>query len=121
MRTEIEILFLGSSPVATSRTWILHERGIPAIWHRNTAYFCPECGDIWARRVFTHAAPLTGWAVENRYCEKHGDGTLLTRPAHALDLLNPSFSFLCRELLLWSTRREYNPFDRSSEPLDTIR
>jgi len=31
------------------------------------AYFCPVCGDIWARVVVEGA----GWAVEHAPCEKH--------------------------------------------------
>lgn len=49
----------------------------------HTAYFCPICGEIWAREVYQHGEdytpiPQSPWVVESRRCVSHGDGTLLT-------------------------------------------
>jgi hypothetical protein len=48
----------------------------------HTAYFCPVCGEIWARAVYTHEydyrpLPSSPWAIETRRCVQHGDGQLL--------------------------------------------
>ncbi len=48
----------------------------------NTAYFCPRCGEVWAREVLQHEfeyepTPSGLWVVEIRRCEEHGDGALL--------------------------------------------
>ena len=111
-----ELYFFGPVHVATARTLILRERGIPAIWHRNTAFFCPECGDIWARRVFADLPPLQEWRVELRYCPRHGDGTMLLRPQDVVDLIDPSPSFLTHELLSWNSRHDCNPLLRRPNP-----
>jgi hypothetical protein len=49
----------------------------------HTAYFCPVCGEIWARAIyqfeFEYAPRIhSPWAIESRRCVEHGDGTLLT-------------------------------------------
>lgn len=111
-----ELYFFGPVHVATARTLLLRERGVPAIWHRNTCFFCPECGETWARRVFADLPPLQGWNVELRYCARHGDGTMLLRSQDVLDLINPSASFLTHELLSWNSRHEYNHFRRCPNP-----
>lgn len=41
----------------------------------HNAYFCPKCGEIWARALVM-ACDLS-WTVTYRYCHHHGDGTLL--------------------------------------------
>ena len=49
----------------------------------NTAFFCPTCGEIWARAVYDHhfqyqPAPQASWITEGRRCPQHGDGTFLS-------------------------------------------
>jgi len=67
----------------------------------HTAYFCPECGEIWARMKyeyeFDYAPRVPGrWTTEIRRCESHGDGYLLV--AVPLDHCSPEI--LSRELNL---------------------
>lgn len=67
----------------------------------HTAYFCPECGEIWARMEysyeFDYAPRVKGrWTTEIRRCEAHGDGYLLV--AQPLDHVSPEL--LLRELNL---------------------
>jgi len=35
------------------------------------AYFCPTCGEVWARVVVTHGGKPSYWSVEHVACEKH--------------------------------------------------
>lgn len=39
----------------------------------STAFFCPRCAEIWARRVILNE----WWSVESRLCDRHGYGSLL--------------------------------------------
>lgn len=68
----------------------------------NTAYFCPVCGELWGRSIysaidFTYRPYVTdsSWIVETRRCVRHGDGTFLT----GLPLDNCDKELLTRELL----------------------
>ena len=75
-------------------------------WNRNsTAYFCPNCGDIWGRLVMHEASgrPCEFEAV-GVSCESHGDrwnvpGSLLMGPREALLADLPPLA-LRREFLL---------------------
>jgi len=53
----------GPSPI--SREFMRNQVVLP----RQYAYFCPSCGDIWARRVVTPATPWFAWAL---HCNKPG-------------------------------------------------
>ena len=90
--------------VGTRRTYCCSasEAGVSfsAYWP-HTAYFCPKCGDLWAREIFTYEfdyAPRvrSSWAVESRPCVSCGDGQLLSGH-HSLD--NVDSALLTRELL----------------------
>jgi hypothetical protein len=35
----------------------------------STAYFCPQCGDVWARIVYSHHPD--DWDCVVRWCDKH--------------------------------------------------
>lgn len=35
----------------------------------SVAYFCPKCGDVWARRIILDSPP--DWILYNRHCGKH--------------------------------------------------
>lgn len=72
---------------------------VSAYWP-HTAYFCPMCGEIWGRAIYSHhfdykPIPQASWVVETRRCVKHGDGTLLT--GQSLD--HCSTNLLTREFL----------------------
>lgn len=48
------------------------------------AYFCPKCGELWARAVYQYEfdySPLLSeveWTVTTRRCPRHGDGQFLS-------------------------------------------
>lgn len=74
----------------------------------NIAYFCPSCGELWARAVYEHhfsykPIPQDGWRMEVRACIKCGDGTLLA--GDFLDSASPEL--LTRELLALLERYHY--------------
>lgn len=64
-----EVSFLLGSRNLGSAKWphqYSHEqRHVPY----SRAYFCPKCGDIWAR-MFVHANP-EHWTVSTRHCRRH--------------------------------------------------
>jgi hypothetical protein len=73
-----------------------------AFWP-HTAYFCPHCGEVWARAIYDHhfdyqPIPQASWVVETRRCPIHGDGLLLT--GYLSDLTQCSRELLAREALL---------------------
>jgi hypothetical protein len=75
-----------------------------AFWP-NTAYFCPTCGEIWARAILQphfnyQPIPHFSWVTENRRCPTHGDGTLLAGFTEANHLSCCSLDLLKREALL---------------------
>ena len=85
---------LSIQPVQVGGTY--HSAYLPS-----TAYFCPYCGEIWAREIISlppnyKPIPKTSWAVEHRACPEHGDGYLLV----GKDLDNCSLSLLKREVEL---------------------
>lgn len=70
----------------------------------HTAYFCPHCGEVWARAVYDHhfaysPIPAASWVVESRRCPSHGDGYLLSG-CNSLQLSTCSRELLAREALL---------------------
>lgn len=76
--------------------------GVPrsAYWP-HTVYFCPFCGDIWARAIWDKhfdydPIPPDVWVIEKRPCVEHGDGQLLFAQED-LELCSPEL--LKRELL----------------------
>lgn len=93
------------TPVGSRRSYCCGYRspsGVPssAFWP-HTAYFCPHCGEIWARAIYTFdfayaPIPRDSWVVEKRPCVEHGDGQLLFGQ---WDLDGCSPELLTRELL----------------------
>lgn len=78
-----------------------------AFWP-NTAYFCPHCGEIWARAIYQHEfgyTPLVDatWITETRRCPEHGDGALLSA-YYQTHLEHCSKELLHREALLLCIR-----------------
>jgi hypothetical protein len=66
----------------------------------NTAYFCPQCGELWGRQVQDGETEYSSrgwpsWTIERRPCVEHGDGQMLF--AQPLDGASPEL--LTRELL----------------------
>lgn len=70
----------------------------------NTAYFCPVCGEIWGRAVYSFSfnyqpVPQTSWVTETRRCPNHGDGYFLSGIGDP-HLQTCSLELLKREALL---------------------
>lgn len=64
---------------------------------RSVAYFCPECGDVWGRMVFTDTAGRTRlFEVVHVACERHLDqwevpgSFLIPRLLPLIDLFPPA-------------------------------
>lgn len=66
------------------------------------AYLCPQCGDIWLRRIITpHAHYSRGpvlWTCLLLECEQHGGGLFLLQDEHStsLPLLSHDATLLLR-------------------------
>lgn len=63
-----ESYFIGSRLLGAAN-WDLPECAAQSV-----AYFCMECGEVWARRSIF---PSSGWQVAKTVCLKCGDGRLL--------------------------------------------
>lgn len=80
-------------------------KSVSAYWP-NLAYFCPECGEIWARGIYEYGfdyqpIPPSPWVVETRRCAEHGDGYLLVGLGDSAPHLSCcSLPLLAREALL---------------------
>lgn len=82
---------------------------VSAYWP-NTAYFCPICGEVWAREILQHQfdyapIPQKPWVVETRRCAQHGDGYLLV--GKESELRHCSTPLLAREALLLCIRNPH--------------
>lgn len=90
--------FVGSRRVYCCGATEAGER-FSAYWP-HTAYFCPQCGELWGRAIYTfefaYVPRVSGsWVVEQRRCVQHGDGQFLY--AQSLELADRDL--LTRELL----------------------
>lgn len=77
-------------------------------YYPNSAFFCPSCGTLWARAVYSfhfdyNSIPQDAWKVTSRPCVKCGDGSLLD--GKQLDGASPEL--LTRELLALLERYHY--------------
>lgn len=50
---------------------------------QSLAYYCPVCGDVWARRII---APETNWMFWSVHCPRHPDAPVWRRPPGTLIL-----------------------------------
>lgn len=74
----------------------------------NLAFFCPSCGNLWARAIFSFdftyvPIPQEAWKIFIRPCARCGDGTLLSNDS----LSGASPELLTRELLALLERYHY--------------
>ena len=67
-------------------------------WEPDIAFFCPRCGDVWARAIANKGFE---WLVLTKYCLGHGDGSLLMETWTDLNLF--SRDFLLNELIAGTT------------------
>ena len=66
-------------------------------YYPNLAWFCPVCGQLWARAIYDFVfrytpIPRTAWLIASRPCVPCGDGRLLD------DLEGADHDLLTREL-----------------------
>lgn len=64
----VERTFLGTRRIR----WFVTNDGKLANFS-SQAFFCPQCGQIWGRIILVPDS----WFTRNRYCLKHGGGSLL--------------------------------------------
>jgi hypothetical protein len=83
-------------------------------WRRmSVAYFCPECGEVWARLpILNSKGELEIFEVSTVACEKHSDqwnvpGSLLSQGLESLLELMP----------YEAVKREFNLYLRQTETL----
>ncbi len=60
---------VGAYVLGQQKFWVSNLAG-----YASTAFVCPFCGKLWARRRFIR---LPAWAARLRPCEAHGNGSLL--------------------------------------------
>lgn len=111
----VETAYVGQKLVFTRSVYWFRTNGERAAKIPGTSYFCPECNEIWARRIVQCTEPahsevgdcLLPKAVERR-CERHGDGSIVFSELEWNQILDPSdygeahypLSFLAYELFL---------------------
>lgn len=107
------LFFVGQTELGTtafdSARAVLHYR------RHGVAYFCPTCGEIWARTAFIDSrGAVAPFAVEEALCAVHGDGTFCAEWLEGiLDLLPPAA--LHREFELELQRVEKGELECSAE------
>lgn len=91
--------YIGDCYAGSADEVVLRTNGnVPAVWLRPLAYFCPHCGEVWARRIFASSANLpTDFLVEMQPCSAHGSGLLF---ATEYGTTFPTHRLLLRELTL---------------------
>ena len=80
------------------------------------AYFCPECGDIWARcPVFDSNGRRTKWEIGGGYCMLHPGPSPFTVAGSLLLSWEPEYSALLLtlpEVVKWEFDRHMEFFER---------
>ena len=76
---------------------------VSAFWP-HTAYFCPQCGQLWGRAIFDYQfdyspIPRSSWVIESRPCAHCGDGQFLVGQ-YPEDLGPEAYDLLKREVLV---------------------
>lgn len=98
--------FLGSFPRPSV---FVHAERQPAYSY---AYFCPNCGDIWARCPVTASNGFVNkWTIEGGYCREHPGPSPFTVAGSLLLSWEPDYSNLllsCPDVVRWE-------FDRHME------
>ena len=80
MRATVQY-FEGTSYIGSREIELAYKPGDIICWSRswpNTAYWCQDCGEIWARSVTQAEISLPqDWGLVHKRCPKHGAGLLL--------------------------------------------
>lgn len=100
-RAGLHKIYIGNKLFCEYPYYIAYSQyGPPKMEHE--AYFCPVCGDIWARRLEGNHMD-SEWSVTPRACVTHGDGSLFAAVEKTLSpyfLLQWPKIFLAREFLI---------------------
>lgn len=75
------LFFLGHSELGSAR---MDPGACPGLRYRRSglAFFCPECGEVWARAFWLDSkGQLSPFTAEVQCCEQHGGGSLLSLSA----------------------------------------
>lgn len=91
--------FVGDRFVGSSYDYVLRTNGeAVAIWLRPVAYFCPYCGEVWARKLYQAGCGLpVDFLIEMQPCVRHNSGLLL---AWSYSNNEPDRNLLLREVSL---------------------
>jgi hypothetical protein len=98
----LEDKHIGSGTMPSPFKW-----GAPIPQHSN-AYYCPVCGDVWARIAVQDAK----WFFIPRRCKKHGPPFLLQYNTHELNSSAP-IEIWAREFLIAMElmKKQNRPYD----------
>lgn len=79
---------------------------------RSTAYFCPTCGEVWARLALTYGGEEVGWEVLTSPCRKHPESLLYPAGSLISFYLNPqALELLPPDMVSWEFDRHLDYMD----------
>ena len=81
-----EYFFLGNTLLGQRKELHIHTNGGRSAIIFNKLYFCPECGEVWFRRVWSpsleyNRSPVQ-WEAVSQLCSIHGPGTIILPHEH---------------------------------------
>ena len=79
---------------------------------RSLAYFCPHCGEIWAR---AEIEGCTQWEIGGGYCKEHPGPSPFTVPGSLLLAWEPEYCELllsCPDVVRWEMTRHLEFIER---------
>lgn len=81
MRVEV-LYFEGNQYIGSlraERSWLSADEIATSRYWPNTAYWCQDCGEIWARSITQAPIPLPqAWGLVHLRCPQHGAGWLVS-------------------------------------------
>lgn len=86
--TYVEAYYVGNQYLGRADYPWIRTNGGRLAFLDSTAFFCPSCGEIWARRICKPSP--NGWSVHTSPCQKHGGGSLLRSSYEESSLSNSS-------------------------------
>lgn len=80
-----ELFFLGNKLLGTVEHLHFHTNGGLSAILFHTLFFCPVCGEVWLRRVFSphqnyNRGPIS-WRSFESLCPQHGGGSVIQFPS----------------------------------------
>jgi hypothetical protein len=108
--------FIEGQPVGTAsrkQTAIHGEMFAP----RSYAYFCPCCGEVWARAPVSNGDWTAPWVVQNIECRKHGGESPFVVPGSMLLTWDNDFNTAAMSLehvLKWEMNRHLDYMEKKA-------